>query len=142
MAHNGSQYSLEALLPHKVEERWPSIVKLVEKWLAEGQGEYILTDILQYLKTGEWQCWVIRKEGKVTAIAVTTETSFPQYKAMNVVGVAGVDMKGWLVLLPELEDWARICGCKKLRGCGRSGWDRVLKPFGFQKEYNVMAKDV
>lgn len=135
-------YALEMPVPQNIDARWDEITPLIEKWLAETLGEYILTDIYQFLISGEWQCWIVKGKDGIIGLALSTITEFPRISILQIIGVAGIGLKEWVHLKDELEDFGRMNGCAKISGYGRLGWERVLKPHGFVKNYSVITKDL
>ena len=45
-------------------------------------------------------------------------------------------------IVEPLIEWAKIQNCKGLELSGRSGWERVLAPFGFKKAYTTLEMEV
>jgi hypothetical protein len=47
--------------------------------------------------------------------------------------LAGGELVELLSLIPGLEAWARAHGCKYATVTGRKGWDRALRPLGYER---------
>lgn len=145
MAQLGSRfngYRVEAVTAEKLDEKWQLLVPFVQKWLNKAFGEYVLTDIYRMLENGEFHGWLVRKENEAVGLCLTSITAFPQKRILQIVGLAGENVKEWLHLLDEIEDWARLNGCNRITGCGRIGWEKVLASKGFYRQYSVIGKDL
>lgn len=88
------------------------------------------------------QLWVI-KDGEQVTGAIVTEiypTAAGLTCALPVVG--GVMGDGVMEAMSRIESWAREQGCVRLRGEGRAGWERALKPYGWSKKTTVIEKQL
>mgnify|MGYP003139233869 FL=1 len=74
------------------------------------------------------------------AVIVTELVEFPQYRAMNLLFLAG-KMSDCEEILEAVTTFARIAECKKLFGGGRQGWSRYAKRHGFKKEH-IISKEL
>jgi len=54
--------------------------------------------------------------------------------------LTGHDMKRWLGLLPELEQYFRDCGCVVVRPICRPGWSRMIRGKGYKITHYTMEK--
>jgi hypothetical protein len=77
--------------------------------------------------------WVVWSGEKMTGVLVTEiyDTARGTTCAIPVVG--GGALEDSLDVLDTIEAWAKEQGCVRLRGEGRSGWSRALKPKGWVK---------
>lgn len=83
-------------------------------------------DILPRVLDGRAQYWADRRG----AGAIVTEiVPYPLVRTLNLWLFAG-ELNACLSLLPEIEAWARREGCGMVQGVGRSGFARVLAPYG------------
>lgn len=101
---------------------------------------YHMGDISDKLCTGEMQLWVAEDaEGDVFMVLLTQLAKYPKGKVCFLLGVAGKDMAGWLDELMELlKTWSLEQGCSKIIAQGRDGWERALKPHGYEKTHTVV----
>lgn len=82
--------------------------------------------ILPRVLDGRAQYWADRSgRGAI----VTEIVPYPLVRTLNLWLFAG-ELQACLTLLPEIEEWARREGCGLVQGVGRSGFRRVLEPYG------------
>jgi hypothetical protein len=97
-------------------------------WLQEALdgGHHTIEEVARDIANQTVQFW----PGKACAV-VTRVHSFPTGKACQ-VWLAGGDMAELLALQPGLEAWARLMGCTEALIEGRRGWERAMKPHGYE----------
>ena len=97
-------------------------------WIAEGLGDSLLKidDIEAALARGEAILW----PGAKCAI-VSEFVSYPSGERASQVMSAGGDLDEIMSLVPGMEAFARLNGCAVSTVQGRKGWERVLKPAGY-----------
>jgi hypothetical protein len=49
------------------------------------------------------------------------------------VWLGGGDLAELMEMRPLVESWGRDVGCVRATISGRLGWDRALKPYGFER---------
>lgn len=88
----------------------------------------------------DWQLWAVRANRETLGSVITEiyDTAAGKTAAMPVVG--GKDLASWVHLLSVVEAWARHHGCVRLEGVGRAGWERALRPYGWEKIAVTVAK--
>ena len=87
-------------------------------------------DIYEGIATGKLMLWPHPNQ---QAVFITELVDFPQYRAMNLLFLAG-NMSECEEILEAVTTFARIAECKKIFGGGRPGWGRYAKKHGFKKE--------
>lgn len=98
------------------------------QWLVpalEG-GRRTMADVARAIGEGKAQLW----PGKACAM-VTEVHTFPTGKALQ-VWLAGGDMAELMAMQAGVEAWGRLVGCSEVIIEGRKGWERTLKPAGFE----------
>ena len=103
----------------KIPYVWTDIRRKLEFGLKMAD-EYSLNNAFDYLCMGEWQ--LFKKNG---SIAITRIAQYPQHRSMIILICVGA-MEDIKEGLPELEDFARSVGCKRIEAYGRKGWERAL----------------
>lgn len=111
-------------LPAALVSEWVRLRPLLEPAL-EG-GLQTIEDVERMIGAGQAQFW----PGRAAAI-VTEIKTFPTEKVC-LCSMAGGDMAEILAMAPGLESWARLQGCSSVLVEGRAGWERMLKPAGFE----------
>jgi hypothetical protein len=99
---------------------WETARKYILPALKDGSEVELMLD----LKKGHAQLW----EGERSAFVTQVRTD-----RIIHAWLAGGDLKELIVLVPGLESFGRAWGCTVATVTGRKGWDRVLKPFGYER---------
>ena len=107
--------------------------ELIERGLAEGYGQMGYEDVLDGIRSGEYQLWAA--EGSVV---ITTVDLFPRIKQLTVIIGAGDLREIDDELRPMIETWARSIGCDTMLIMGRPGWERALD--GYRRTCVVLEK--
>jgi hypothetical protein len=117
------------------EEIMPAVKfrELIERGLAEGYGQMGYEDVLDGIRSGEYQLWAA--EGSVV---ITTVDLFPRLKQLTVIIGAGDLREIDDELRPMIETWARSIGCDTMLIMGRPGWERALD--GYRRTCVVLEK--
>jgi len=116
------------------EVHWQWCEPLVESCL-KYQEEYCIMDVKEGIATGKLMLWPHLKSQQ--SVIVSELIQFPQYRAMNLLFVAG-NMSDCEEILEAVTAFARIAECKKLFGGGRKGWQRyATQKHGFKKEHII-----
>lgn len=82
-------------------------------------------ELIAKLRAGQAQLWLGERSAMVTDV-----TASPKGRALH-VWLAGGALDELLSMIPGVFAWARTMGCCEVTIEGRSGWARVLKPYGF-----------
>lgn len=136
---------LAAIGPRDLPAWWPRLLPLVQKWIARGDGEWAIPEVYDAITARDLQCWVALKEGEPTALALTELWNSRKRKYCQVVALAAKgddELDAWLTFHVDIEAWAKQNGCDRVRGDGRLGWERALKPFGYKRLYSVVIKEI
>ena len=83
-------------------------------------GTYNEEDILRGLLTGEFVLWPGANSAVVTEISEQ-----PRMKVLSMV-ICGGELEELIEMEKDLETYARLKGCKMMRGEGRPGWGRAM----------------
>lgn len=121
-----------------MDEVWPEAKPMIERALAETGDEYNVDDIKHDIITGSMQLWGVYNSKALVAVWVTS--IIDNGKNLAVLFAGGGDMHDWLHLSEMLFDWGRANGCTCCEVHGRVGWEKVLRPFGFERRKIVLNK--
>jgi hypothetical protein len=107
---------------------WPSLWPLLEPAVKRTPDK---PDVLAQLIAREAQLWAVYDGQEPIAAIVTQVTIDPAGKRCRLWLIGGSHLDDWVTeLLGKLEPWARSLGCVALWGCGREGWQRIVKRMG------------
>ena len=88
------------------------------------------------------QLWAVRQDGRTRGVVCTEVYDTASGKTCAIPVVAGEGFDEWWSLIRVIEAWARECGCVRLEGVGRPGWDRKLRHDGWRRVAVNCAKDL
>jgi hypothetical protein len=108
------------------------IHRKVQKALKVGGDTHTVDDIVDAVNSEYMQLW---ENGE--SIVVTEITTFPRYRVVNIVLVAG-NIDEVMALQVDIEEFARKENCVALRMQGRKGWERVLPHYGWKADPKVL----
>lgn len=116
----------------------------IEAATAYSDGKYIGPDIVKMLISGHMQLWGIvdDEDGNLNGITITEIATYPQRKVCRMLSTAGEGSDNMLPLLPEVESWAKACGCSSIEPVCRPGWEKILKPYGYKKTHILLSKEL
>lgn len=132
---------LEGVLAENVDLYWPHIRAWVAASVRDSASAHKAEDIYREIAQRRMQLWVIWAANcRITGVIVTEvyDTAAGMTCALPVAG--GEMMQESLPVLKIIEKWAKEQGCVRLRGEGRAGWERALKPLGWRKITTQMEK--
>jgi hypothetical protein len=109
----------------------------LEAALAEAGGTHTIDDIRAGIAARRYHFW----PGKSSA-AITEVFNFPQMRVFNVF-LAGGDLEEILTdMEPDFCSFAEYLGCSQIALIGRPGWEKALKPLGWQRTAVVLSKEL
>lgn len=133
---------VEGIPSTHAERIWPLVSPLFQRVVSEFDPGYSTDDLLEKVKAQKGQLWVCATD-TLHAAAITEINAYPEYKVLHAPYVAGDDMDRWLVpLLDVFEAYARHHGCAYVTGCGRRGWVKALKPYGWEEGFTIVRKQL
>lgn len=105
----------------------------IERALIEGYGQMNYNDVIDYIKSGEFQFW-----SSENSCVITTVDIFPRIKQLTVVIGAGDLNEIDTIIRPVIEEWGRHIQCDTMLIMGRPGWQRALE--GYRRTAVVLEK--
>lgn len=118
----------------------------IQSALDQGHAEEDLSVLAEQVFKGLKQMWVCLPDDAedLNNVSTTLLTELIQYPGRKICEISylGGDYLADLDQLETIEDWAKNNDCDSMRVVGRDGWQRVLKPKGYQKWYTVIGKDL
>lgn len=116
---------VKLIRPEEVSTVFPVVTDILIR-IPRLVDRYSLEDVCLECKAGAWQLWVIGGE-RIYAALLTTIISYPKRRELVLLGIAGVKMKDWIHMLPEIEDFGRVNNCDRVAMTSvREGFRRVL----------------
>lgn len=126
--------------PQNLYRAYKDIEKHIIAGLEYVDDKYTLADIKEMLSMQQMILWVVYndKEGRATGCLLTQTIAYPRVQSLAIFLLAGENFSHIVTLLDDLKDYARSIDCETIEFYGRSGWEKVLKPFAFEKTHTVM----
>ena len=134
-----SSAELVCVDPKRVHEIWPHVAALL-KAACVRTGLNAFDDIEADILSGRSLLWVAWNGQEVAAAAATILIDSEIGKVCIITACGGRAMQRWLPLLAEIENYARVEGCSRVRIYGRKGWLRLLE--GFEEKHIIMDKEL
>ena len=76
--------------------------------------------------------WIVKRDDRIVGV-FTVRAVQSQILWILVEDLAGDDLATWILEAQRaLETWARELGATQIVIEGRKGWERVLRPYGFE----------
>jgi hypothetical protein len=101
-------------------------------WLVPIMVDTTEAEVLADLEANRAQLWM----GDGAAMVLQLLTPPPTLH----IWLAGGELGGLLDMRGGMEAWARSQGCEAVTINGRRGWDRVLKPYGYEPDGEELRK--
>ena len=127
----------------------PAALALRDQWLPilqravdDADGRWTSEQLLADVESGRVLVWMVPHGTKIVGV-FTTRVVESAVRWCLVEDCAGDDLASWILeALRALETWAREIGAAQIVLEGRRGWERVLRPYGFNPTRTVCVKDL
>jgi hypothetical protein len=119
---------LICVAPDRVHEFWPHVSDLIHRAIRRtnlSHSQDIDFDVLN----GDGLLWIAWNGRTVEAAATTSLIETDAEKVCVLTACGGENMRRWIDLLGQIEDYAKAEGCSRVRIFGRKGWVRVLERY-------------
>lgn len=99
-------------------------------------------DVYAALKIKGAQLWLAWLNDGIEAICITRVEEYTNGKTCGIWICAGSGRNDWKHHMATIEAWAKSNGCIAMKHTARLGWQRVLKPMGYEATHIVLEKDL
>lgn len=125
--------SIEKFGRAKVTHYWPQIEQALDATKELWYPAYSKDEILERLITEHMQAWAVAHGDVLTICFLTQIVNTRTSRLFQVFWMYGEGMIEALPLLDlALDDFAATFGCDTIEVVGRKGFDRLLRPRGFE----------
>jgi hypothetical protein len=115
-----------------VDRLWNDAAPLLEKAQRRVADKMDLDDVLNDIRGGSLQLWMVVVNGVLMAAMTTRIVSYPKKKNLLINLIGGYEMDRWMPsALDALKEMAKINGLSGIEGYGRKGWEKILKNTSF-----------
>ena len=105
---------------------------ILQKAIDDADGRWSAEQLLADVEAGHILVWVVSRETKIVGV-FTVRVIQSRVTWVLVEDLAGEDIHSWLLEGHHaLETWARELGAKQILIEGRRGWEKVLRPLGYE----------
>lgn len=111
-----------------VDQVWPGVANMIDE-AYKFADEIMPHDMLDQLRSGHRQLWVVWNGEAVVAAVMTRIIQLRSCRAVQVTAAGGSELGAWKDLITLIEDYARAEGCRKVTIEGRPGWERTFKNY-------------
>jgi len=133
--------NLYGIHPKEISVYWPYILPLLNKPFTRMEilKDYDTSYVLGEVKAKRMQCWIAHENDKITAVFVTQIINNPKRKILTIpyVGAESGTIDTWIEAMDVFKAFAKEHGCTAIRGWGRKGWEKVLKPDSVRIEFDI-----
>lgn len=127
--------TIAAYWPHiedmldRVPHTWPNRTK--ESFLHDAIG-------------GKLQIWCVGSYDRVRLVLFTQIAVHPATRVLEVIWACGAGMleTAGIAVDGSLEHFAELQGCSRIDVIGRSGWEKILAPWGFVRTAVILSRPV
>ena len=121
---------------------WDMVSNNIADALARSNGYARAEHIKKWILDNKMQLWILwdSKEKKYYGVVVTEIIQRPLQRCLNIKIMTGSHREKWQHLIKHIEDFAWQNKCDLLELVARTGWKRVLKPFGYKESHVLLEK--
>ena len=127
----------------KIDEAWHHVESNIADALARSNGYALASNFKEWIKEKKMQLWILwdkESEHKYYGVVVTEIIQRPLQRVLNIKIMTGTHREKWQHLVKEIEDFAWFNNCDSMELVARSGWEKVLKRFGYKKSHVLLEK--
>lgn len=128
--------------PTQVDAVWPAIESLIDDACKTSRGRFRPEYWQEFCKTAG-KLWIVTDrmdQVRAAGISMVHNQGARQICRMRVI--AGEGLKDWVGHISDIELWAKRNGCDGMEIVGGKGWERVMKPYGYDLTHVVLEKDL
>ena len=133
--------NLYGIQPEEITVYWPYILPLLNKPFTRMEivKDYDVGYVLEEVKAKRMQCWIAHADDKIDAVFVTQIINNPKRKLLTIpyVGAESGTIDTWIDAMDTFKAYAKEHDCAAIRGWGRKGWEKVLKPDSVRIEFEI-----
>lgn len=133
---------LKQVDPCQVPSEWVEIERLLDYGREYWEEYYTLSQVKDLLLNGALQFWHLREDGEDEPHlgAMLQIDTYGKKKVLRVLWIGGKRFGDMMDFLWVLVLWAVKLGCDDIEVSGRSGFERLLKGYGFERTHVVLRK--
>ena len=126
-----------------VDRLWADAAPLLEKAQRRVADKMDLDDVLNDLRGGSLQLWMVVVNGVLMAAMTTRIVSYPKKKNLLINLIGGYEMDRWMPrAIDVFVDTAKSLGLNGIEAYGRKGWEKVVKKTSFVEVFTNYEMEI
>lgn len=134
--------TLVQLTPLEAQFFWPEAEPFLRPAVHHTDPEAYLQLIHSRIVGAVNQLWRISDEEGISKGYAVTELYTAGHQVIAQIHMGAGKLEDFLEQLDSFEYWAREQGAQTIQIIGRKGWEKIMKPFGFNHDYTSLTKRV
>ena len=111
--------------------------KNIEKALQYSKGTHTYSDVVSAVEDQSLQFW----PGENSSFLITELVQYPQKKSLHIFLSAG-ELPTLKKMIGSVELFAKELKCDHITICGRHGWKKIGKDYGYKVEWSYLYKEL
>lgn len=127
-----------------IDNVWNEVSSMVKDACRVTNGRYTSYDVYISLMQGNMTLWIAFDEDKtIHGVHITQIIDYPSKRVLASMFTAGKRIREWRDEMMDLMiRWAQDHDCEAIEGMGRSGWIKMLEPYGVKRVMTMFEKDL
>lgn len=122
---------------------WGEISPILDPAIRFCGGKYHLNDVLDDIRAGTAQVWMVKDGVTITGISVTHVVDYARKTMLLVLCLAGKDFSLWdNIVKDHFIPYAKRHNCAGIEFLGRNGWIKRAAKLGFTPIHTVFQLDI
>lgn len=120
----------------------PILAEILEPAIERSNGRETFKSVMESVADGHSVVFVLVKNRKTVAAAICSVVQYANKRNLRLSHVAGEGIKELLNTHTQMLNFAIKHGCDAIELIGRAGWERTLKPLGYEKHAILMERPI
>lgn len=123
---------------------WDEVKVFLEPAVSVTNGRYTTYDVYNGCQLDHYQLWIaFGNDDKIIGTEVTSISNYPSKRVLTSLFTGGIRIRAWRDKMMEIiTRFARDNDCECIEGFGRSGWIKLLEPYGVRQVTVMFEKDI
>jgi len=132
----------DRILPAELAGVWQQFAEVLGDCRETWYPWWDIRDIKAHLLTGDSQLWTVIDEKGIYLWFMTEIIIYPRQTELRIWWASGVQFTACVpIVIPAMRSYARHVGARTITMVGRTGFERVLKPFGVKVQNVTYAME-
>ena len=127
-----------------IDNVWNEISSMVKDACRVTNGRYTSYDVYIALMQDNMTLWIAFDEDKkIHGVHITQIIDYPSKRVLASMFTAGKRLREWRdEMMTLMVCWAQDHDCEAIEGMGRTGWIKMLEPYGVKRVMTMFEKEV